>query len=117
MSSELKEKTIRGLVWSAVEKFGVKIISFLSNIFLARMLTPDDYGCIGMLAIFLVISNAFVYGGFSSALIQKKDADEIDFSTVFYTNILFCTFLYLLLFAHLQECLANFHQINRQIRL
>lgn len=98
MSSELKEKTIRGLVWSAVEKFGVKIISFLSNIFLARMLTPDDYGCIGMLAIFLVISNAFVYGGFSSALIQKKEPTATDYSTVFYWNLIVSAFFYTLLF-------------------
>ncbi len=98
MSSELKEKTIKGIVWSAVEKFGVKIISFLSNIFLARMLTPDDYGCIGMLAIFIVISNAFVYGGFSSALIQKKEPTATDYSTVFYWNLIVSVFFYIFLY-------------------
>ena len=110
MSADLKQQTIRGLIWSAIEKFGVKIISFLSNIFLARMLSPDDYGCIGMLAIFISISNAFIYGGFSSALIQKKNTTEEDYSTVFYWNLTISIIFYFLLF-FFAPVIADFYKI------
>ena len=58
--SSLKQKTISGIIWSAVQRFGTMIISFVSNIVLARLLTPDDFGCIGLLAIFIVVDNVFV---------------------------------------------------------
>ena len=58
----LRQKTISGMIWVGVQKFGTLIITFLSNIILARLLTPDDYGMIGMLAIFIAISNAFIDG-------------------------------------------------------
>ena len=94
MAQDLKSKTISGMIWSAVQKFGNMGISFISNIVLARMLTPDDYGCIGMLAIFIVISNTFVDGGFGSALIQKKEPTQQDYSTIFWWNIFVSSVLY-----------------------
>lgn len=87
-----------GMIWVGIQRFGTMIISFLSNIVLARLLTPDDFGCIGMLLIFIAISNTFVDGGFGSALIQKKKPTDEDYSTVFYWNIGFSIFLYLLLY-------------------
>ena len=86
------------MIWSAVQKFGNMGISFVSNIVLARMLTPDDYGCIGMLAIFILVSNTFVDGGFGSALIQKKEPTQKDYSTIFWWNIFISTLLYGILF-------------------
>lgn len=86
------------MIWSAVQKFGNMGISFVSNIVLARMLTPDDYGCIGMLAIFILVSNTFVDGGFGSALIQKKEPTQQDYSTIFWWNIFISTLLYGILF-------------------
>ena len=68
-------------MWSGVQRFGTLGIGFISNIVLARMLSPDDYGCVGMLAIFIVISNTFIEGGFGTALIQKKEATQKDYST------------------------------------
>ena len=73
MSSTLKQQTISGMIWSSLQRFGAMGISFISNIVLARLLTPDDYGCIGILAIFIVIAEVFINGGFASALIQKKN--------------------------------------------
>lgn len=94
----LKQKTISGMIWVGIQKFGTLIITFLSNIVLARLLTPDDYGMIGMLAIFIAISNAFIDGGFGSALIQKSNPTQEDYSTVFYWNILLGILIYGILF-------------------
>lgn len=94
MAQDLKTKTISGMIWSAVQKFGNMGISFVSNIVLARMLTPEDYGCIGMLAIFIVVSNTFVDGGFGSALIQKNEPTQKDYSTIFWWNIFISSVLY-----------------------
>ena len=80
MQENLKAKTISGMMWSALQKFGTMGISFISNIVLARLLTPNDYGCIGMLAIFIMVSNTFVDGGLGSALIQKKEPTQKDYS-------------------------------------
>lgn len=112
MAEQLKQKAISGAFWSSIQKFGLSAISFVSNIFLARMLTPDDYGCIGMLGIFLVLSNSLILGGFVSALIQKKDATQADYSTVFYWNIVVSFILYILLYA-VAPAIAVFYHIDK----
>lgn len=94
----LKSKTISGVFWSAFQKFGTMAISFVANIVLARLLSPDDFGCIGMLAIFITLSGTFIDGGFGSALIQKKDPTDKDYSTIFYWNLLLSFFLYGILY-------------------
>lgn len=94
----IKQKTIAGLRWSAAERFSSQGIRFVISIIIARMLSPDDYGIIGMIMIFIEISNVFISGGFGSALIRKQDRTDIDLSTVFYYNIAVSTFFYLLLF-------------------
>lgn len=73
-------------------------ISFVSNIFLARLLSPDDYGCIGMLMIFILLANTFIDGGFGSALIQKKEPTQDDYSTIFYWNLVLSSVLYAVLY-------------------
>lgn len=98
MQENLKAKTVSGMIWSALQRFGTMGISFVSNIVLARLLTPDDYGCIGMLAIFITVSNTFVDGGFGSALIQKKDVTQKDYSTIFWWNLFLSVVLYGVLF-------------------
>ncbi len=95
---ELKSKTISGIQWSAVERFSLQGVQFAINIIMARLLLPSDYGMIGMLAIFLQISQTFMDSGFSDALVQKKDRTEKDLSTVFYFNIAISILLYSLLF-------------------
>lgn len=112
MRESLKQQAINGVLWSGIQKFGISFISFISNIFLARLLTADDYGCIGLLAIFIAVSNALVLGGFISALIQKKDANETDFSTVFLWNIVVSITLYALLFLA-SPYIAEYYSIEK----
>ena len=94
----LKSQTVHGVVWSFIERFSVQIVQFVLGIIIARLLSPDEYGLIGMLAIFISISQVFIDGGFSTALIQRQDRDEVDFSTVFYINLAISFFCYFLLF-------------------
>ena len=94
MSGNLKQQTISGLIWSAIQRFGTQTVSFVSNIVLARLLSPDDFGCIGLLAIFIVVANVFINGGFAAALIQKPNPSAGDYSTVFFWNILVALLFY-----------------------
>ena len=83
----IKEQTISGIKWSAIERFSVQGVQFLLGLMIARLLSPSDYGIIGMLGIFFAISQTFIDSGFSNALIRKIDRTDVDFSTVFYFNI------------------------------
>jgi len=98
LTNNLKQETAKGFLWSAVERFSVQGLQFLMGLVLARLLLPSDYGLVGMLAIFLAISQTFVDSGFSSALIQKKERTETDYSTAFFFNIGVGLFFYLILF-------------------
>lgn len=91
-------KVFKGVIWASVQRFGTMVISFVTNIVLARLLTPDDFGTIGMLLLFLAIANTFVDSGFGSALIQKQDANQDDFSTVFFINLGLSVVVYSILF-------------------
>jgi len=97
MTSSLKQKTISGLTWSFIDSIANQGISFIIGIILARLLTPKEFGLIGMLTIFIAISQSFINSGFSTALIRKQDCTSVDYSTVFYFNIVvgvFFTFCY-----------------------
>ena len=107
----LRSKTISGVFWSAFQKFGAMAISFIANIVLARMLSPSDFGCIGMLAIFVTLSATFIDGGFGSALIQKKEPTEDDYSTIFYWNIFLSLLLYGALF-FTSPAIARFYETS-----
>ncbi len=97
-NESLKNKAFKGMVWKAVEKIASTGISFIIGIILARILMPSDYGLIGMLAIFFAFTELFIDSGFSSALIQKKDRTEVDYSTIFYFNLIVSFLLYIILF-------------------
>ena len=96
--SSLKDKTVAGVIWSAVDRFSAQGIQFVFSILIARLLVPEDYGVIAMLNVFLAVSQTFIDSGFGSALVRKCDRSEVDFSTVFYFNIAVATALYLILF-------------------
>lgn len=99
MSDEsLKNKTIKGTFWSSIERFSVQAIQFIVMIFMARILTPADYGIVGMIAIFIAVSQSLIDSGFSQALIRKSNRSQVDNSTVFYFNIVIGCCLYLILF-------------------
>ena len=98
MAESLKNKTVKGTIWSSLERFSVQGIQFFVMIIMARMLTPKDYGLVGMLAIFIAISQTLIDSGFSLALIRKQDRSDIDNSTVLYFNIGVGVILYLIFF-------------------
>ena len=96
------------LFWRFAERCGAQGVAFIVQIVLARLLAPDVYGLIALVTVFTSILNVFVDNSFGNALIQKKDADDIDFSTVFYFNIVFCFGLYLVMF-FLAPFIAHFY--------
>ena len=96
--TNLKQKAAAGMMWTALQKYSTMIIGFISGIILARLLTPYDYGCIGMLSIFMVLAEAFIDGGFGSALIQKKCPTQTDYSTIFYWNMGMSAVMYAVLY-------------------
>ena len=89
-------KTVTGVVWSAIERFSVQGLQFVLSIIIARLIDPSDYGLIAMLGIFLAIAQTFTDSGFSQALIQKKNRSAVDFSTVFYFNLIVSVFIFFL---------------------
>lgn len=99
MEQNLKDQAINGAKWAAIEKFSLQIIQFVLGIILARLLSPSDYGTVGMLGIFIAISNTFIDSGFSSALIRKLERTEDDYSTAFITNFAISLFFVLVLVA------------------
>lgn len=98
MKEDLRNKTISGLKWSAIDRFSSQGISFVISIVIARILSPSDYGLIGLTAIFVGIPQIFISSGFGVALIKKQNRTETDFSTMFYYNIAISLLCYLLLF-------------------
>ena len=94
----LKQKTFKGVIWSAVERFSTQGVQFLFGILLARLLTPNDYGMIAMLTIFMAVSQTFIDSGFGNALIRKPDRNEADKATVFFFNIFMAAACYGIIF-------------------
>jgi O-antigen/teichoic acid export membrane protein len=97
MASGLKEKTVKGVSWSFIDKIGVQGIKFAVGILLARLLSPEAFGLIGMITVFFTVANVFIQSGFGHAYVQKKSVTDADANTVFYTNFLISIFLYILL--------------------
>lgn len=95
---DVKKESLNGFFWSAIEKFSNQGIRFLVGLVLARILSPSDFGAIAIMTVFISISDSFIDSGFGKALIRKNDRSEVDFSTVFYFNIIVATTLYILLF-------------------
>ena len=106
----LKEKTIRGVGWSAIDNLAQHAVSFMVSIVLARLLSPEDYGLIGMLSIFMLISGMFIDGGFGFAIIQKKRPTQEDYSTVFFWNLGLAIILYVVLYVS-APAIASFYHV------
>lgn len=94
----LKEKTVKGVGWSAADAFLGQGVSFIVGIVLARLLSPDEYGLIGLTTIFVVVLESIVDSGFSTALIRKKDVTNDDYNTMFITNLMISVLMYVVLF-------------------
>ena len=98
MAQSVRSQLLHGVVWNFVEKILIRGVSFFIGIILARLLSPSDYGLIGMLAVFISISGVFIDGGLAKALIQRKDCRDIDFSTAFLTNVGVSLVIYVIMF-------------------
>ena len=94
-SKNIGNKVLSGLAWKFGERIAAQLVTFMVSIVLARLLDPSSYGAIAIVNIFIVIANVFVSNGLGSSLIQKKDADDLDFSSAFYVNIILSIVLYL----------------------
>lgn len=95
---QLRNKTMKNMIWRFAERCGAQGVAFVVSIILARLLEPSVYGTVALLTVFTSILNVFIDSGLGNALIQKKDADQLDFSTVFIFNMGMCLVIYFLLF-------------------
>lgn len=108
------KKTSKGILWSSFDKFGTMALQFGVNLILARLLLPEAFGLIGLLDIFLAVAQTIMEGGLASALIQKSDADEKDFSTVFFTNLTLSVIAYIILFFS-APLIASFYRLPQLV--
>ena len=106
----VRHKAAGGMIWTTLQRFAGIGIQFISGIILARLLLPEDYGCIGMLAIFMTVATVFMDGGFGSALIQKHRPTQEDYSTIFWWNMGMSVLLYFILYI-IAPYLAKFYRM------
>lgn len=98
LDNSIKSKVISGLVWRYAERCGAQLIQFIVSIILARLLTPADYGVVGLITVFISISLVFAQSGLGQALVQRRHIDNEEFSTVFYFSLVFSVIIYAVLF-------------------
>ena len=104
------EQVTSGLIWTYAERLTAQLVTIIVTIILARIIAPEEYGIVSIVVVFINVANAFVINGFGNSLIQKKDADDIDFSTVFYFSIVFSIIIYLLLYVG-APFIADFYKL------
>lgn len=109
-----KRLVVSGLFWRFLERFGAQAVSFVVSVVLARLLDPDIYGTVAIVTVIMTILQVFIDSGLGNALIQKKDADDLDFSTVFVFNVIFSVALYLVMFL-IAPIIAKFYGINQLV--
>lgn len=105
-------KMFKGAIWSTIERLSVQLVSFILTIVLARLLTPSEYGTIGLLIVFISFSQVFIDSGFSKALIQKQNRTDDDISTVFYFNLFIAIICYVSLY-FLAPLISGFYEISK----
>ena len=88
-----KNQVISGLFWRTAERVSAQAVNFVVSIVLARLLVPEDYGVIALITVFIALCDVIVNGGLTTALIQKKNADNVDFSTIFFFYLMFLIFV------------------------
>lgn len=97
-NTSLKKKTITSLLWKFAERIGAQGVKLVVSLIIARLVLPKDYGIIALVSVFITILNVFVDSGLGTALIQKENTDDLDFSSVFYFNVVMCSLLYIIMF-------------------
>lgn len=109
--NNITSKVFSGLFWKFGERITAQCISLIVSIILARILQPSDYGAVALVMVFITIANVFVVSGFGSALVQKENADNLDFSSVFYINILISVIIYIIIF-FTAPIIADFYNLS-----
>ena len=110
MPESLKQKTVKGVAWSGIDNVVKMGVTFVVSIVLARLLSPDDYGLIGIIAIFTAVCQALINGGFTTALIRKKEVTEDDYNTSFIVNLGMSLLLYAVIFLAAPAIAVFFHR-------
>lgn len=108
MTQSVRSQLLHGVVWNFVEKVLIRGASFFIGVILARLLSPSDYGLIGMLAVFISVSGVFIEGGLAKALIQRQNCQDIDYSTAFVTNVGMSIIIYFIMYVS-APCIADFY--------
>lgn len=116
MSESLKDKTVKGVAWSGIDNVVQMGVTFVVSIVLARLLSPDDYGLLGLIAVFTAVCQALINGGFTTALIRKKDATDDDYNTVFISNLGMSLLLYAIIYL-CSPVIANFFERQELVAL
>lgn len=116
MEENIKAKTLSGLIWRFGERCGAQLVQFIVSIVLARILTPADYGLVGLITVFISVALVFAQSGLGSALVQRKNIDNTEFSTVFYFSMVFSIVLYIALF-FCSPLIASFYKEPRLINV
>lgn len=112
----LKDKTVKGTFWSGIDNVVQMGVAFVVSIVLARLLSPDDYGLLGLIAVFTAVCQALINGGFTTALIRKKDASDDDYNTVFISNLGMSLLLYVVIYL-CSPAIANFFERQELVAL
>lgn len=113
-NDSLKQNTINALFWKFSERFGISGVQFILQIILARLLTPGDYGMLSIMIIFVNLSNVFIQNGFNTALIQKKETTDEDYSSVFWLSLIISILIYACLF-FIAPLIAMFYNMPKII--
>lgn len=116
MNSDIKSKTVSNMIWRFAERSAAQVVSFIVSIVLARLISPKEYGSITLIMVFTSILQVFVDSGMGNALIQKKDSDDLDFSSVFYFNFIICIILYSLMFV-IAPFIGDFYEDSSLVSL
>lgn len=116
MVTELQRQTTRGVLWHLSEKIGLQVSRFIVTVILARLLTPADFGLIGMIMVIFAIAQVFVEAGLGSAYIQKKEVSPIDANTIFFTNLLMSALMYALVWS-IAPMVASFYEEPQLLEL
>ena len=112
----LRKRAMSGLIWKLMEKIGYQLISVIVQVILARILSPEDYGLIAIIMVIIALSDVFILQGFTSALIQRKEPSQLDFSSVFFANVIISVILYTIIF-FAADFIAKFYNIPDLVQL
>ncbi len=114
--TDLKQKSVDAIIWNLIQRYGTQVISLIIGVILARLLTPADYGLIGMISVFFALAMVFVNSGFGAAYIQNKNANETDASTIFFFNLFTSIFFYIILW-FTAPLIASFYNQDQLVDL